>query len=207
MREGIKIAIKSCAKYADRRLAQENTWLLDCQFPYFYQTAPAGASDGFNDIAPKVVQACKYALETNTHRLFICDDDTYVRPERLLTGSWENDYVGFVRTGRNGALPYIQGSSFWLSKRAMTAVVRYEDLMINGVPDDVAVGRVMYAAGIPFTHEHRFGVEETYPHPDRVPLATNRIISCHKCLPDAMYEVHKRWLASQKEDIIGGARG
>ncbi len=201
----IKIAIKSSHRYADRRQAQRDTWLQELDEDFFFvvgdpePSAPdmlyaRGCSDAFADIAPKVLAACEYALSENVTNLCILDDDTYLRPERLLNSGFEKfDAIGFVRTQLGW--PYLQGSCFCLSSLAMQAVIKHADLMVNGVPDDVALGHCLYAEGISFTHEHRFVVGD--PTPSRVPHANNDVISCHKCLPPSMRRVHHEWLLSQ----------
>lgn len=204
----IRIAIKSCHKYAARQQAQRDTWLKNCDVEYAFLVGDSSqgcpsfdcgrlhcpSSDAFADIAPKVRYACVRALQENVTHLFICDDDTYVRPERLLLSEYqEHDYIGFVRN--YGNCPYMQGSSFWLSSRAMQYIVNHPEKMPNGVPDDVAVGAALYGK-VHFVHEHRFAVGD--PYPQRTPLASNNIISSHKHLPDSMYRVHEAWLVSQK---------
>ena len=187
------LAIKSCHKHADRRLAQLDTWLkgIDADFffiignptpgnggPVINDSLACDVSDAFENIAPKVLYACEYALGANITNLFVCDDDTYVVYERLMKCGFENfDYLGFVRN--YGDTPYMQGSSYWLSERSMDRIVKYKAHMRDGVPDDVAVGRCLYGE-VPFTHEHRFAVGETYPETNRWPRRDNDIISCHK---------------------------
>jgi Galactosyltransferase len=211
MNPAIKIAIKSCHKHAARRQAQLDTWLKDYSGDFFFlvgkpceparglekqylDTLWCSVSDEFANIAPKVLLACQYALSENAPNLLVIDDDTYLRPERITADIERFDCVGFVRTQYD--VPYMQGSCFLLSARAMQAVVKHADLMVNGVPDDIAVGRCLYAERIPFVHEHRFVVGD--PLPSRLPHATNDVIACHKCLPDGMPRVHEQWLLSQK---------
>ena len=205
----IKIAIKSSHRYADRRQAQYDTWLQELDEDFFFVVGdpkPSGSdmlyargcSDEFANIAPKVLLACQYALSESVTHLLVLDDDTYLRPERALASGFEAfDAVGFVRN--NGPCPYLQGSCFWLSQRAMEAVVEHSDFMVNGVPDDVAVGRCLTAEGIHLVHEHRFSIGEPYVREDREPRCSNNIIACHKCLPPTMRRVHSDWLLSQKE--------
>ena len=208
------IAIKSCHKHAERRQAQIDTWLRDFDGEYFFlvgkpcqpargitvpwcNTLWCPVSDAFADIAPKVWHACKHALEENITNLFICDDDTYVRPDRLLKSGFQNaDYIGWVRPTwmRNGIEynePYIQGSAVWLSERAMAHVVESK-VMVPGVIDDGALGRAL-AGKVFLTHDSRY-----YPGPV-APLITenNNLISSHKMLPEQMRSAHRQWLLSQ----------
>jgi hypothetical protein len=207
----VHIAIKSCHKYAERRAAQLDTWLGDCEVEYFFLVGESAqprrpsfdcgrihcpSSDDFANIAPKVWYACRQALQARVTNLFVCDDDSYVVPARLLSTDFaKHDYIGFVRS--HCTPPYMQGSSFWLSERAMHFIVAQPEKMGIGIPDDVAVGRCLYG-NVPFVHEHRFAVADPYPQQDKWPAQRNDIISCHKCLPDVMHKVHEHWQASQK---------
>ena len=204
----VLIAIKSCHRYAERQQAQRDTWLTGCAVDHLFLVGNGPAcpmfdcgrlhcpgSDSFADIAPKVWYACKQALAAGITNMFVCDDDTYLVPERLLNSDFEkHDYVGFVRN--HCTPPYLQGSSFWLSERALRFIAAQPEKMHNGIPDDVAVGRCLYG-NVPFVHEHRFSVGDPYPQQDKWPALHNDVISCHKCLPDVMRKVHEHWL-SQK---------
>jgi len=193
------VAIKSCHKYADRRAVQLATWIPQLDTDFFFiigGPAPVGTdflycnalSDSFTDLAPKVLCAVEYALESNVTNLCVLDDDTYVVPPRLMKCGFHHfDYLGFVRN--YGMTPYMQGSCYWLSERAMERILKHRDYMTTGVPDDVAVGRCLYGE-VPFTHEHRFAVGEPYPEPDRWPHADNETVSCHKVSPQRMLCVH-----------------
>ena len=193
------LAIKSCQKYLDRQQACVDTWLKYVDEDFFFvvggpQTANLdtlhvlGASDAFQDIAPKVWTACVAALNDNVTNLVITDDDTYLCWPRLLKSGFEKfDYLGFVRN--YDTPPYMQGSCFCLSERAMDIILKNKRYMVNGVPDDVATGRCLYGQ-IPFTHEHRFAIGEPYPSRLRWPQASNDIIAAHKIrLPD-MQQCH-----------------
>ena len=79
-----------------------------------------------------------------------------------------------------------------LNQRAMEMVVNHKKYMVNGVPDDGAVGRCLYGE-VPFTHEHRFSIG--VPYPERVwwPQKGNNAIAAHKMNPQAMRECHTFW--------------
>ncbi len=211
----VAIAIKSCHRYPDRRQAQLATWLPDVEWDYFYLVGncPPGVrpsvtdddrrvlqcdvSDEFPNIAPKIWCAARYALESNITHLFVVDDDTYVCSSRLVQAFRPRlDYVGWVRPEGipwNGIhLPYMQGSAYWLSERAMEHVVQATDVMRPGVIDDGAVGAAL-ANKVPFTHDYRY---ECGPEPWRRPMKSNNVITTHKCLPARMHEVHMDWMRS-----------
>lgn len=201
----VKVCIKSCHAHPERRQAQRETWLpeLDVDFFFLIGGAPTDekdvlycqAPDTFSSIAPKVWCACKYALEENVTNLFVCDDDTYCRPDRLLGPDayyWKGDYIGFVRT--NG-VPYIQGSAYWLSERSMEQVVLHKEIMRPDVIDDGAVGQCLVDR-VQFVHDWRY-----QPGPnglETAPLPQNNFITTHKCLPAQMKVAHKPWAITQK---------
>jgi hypothetical protein len=199
------IAIKSCHKHSARRAAVTDTWRKQIDFAdaFFVIGAPTkpdifGAlmcdvSDEFANIAPKIGCACAYALSRNSDLLFVCDDDTYVRPDRLARAAEELvwgtslDYVGFMRTsglGYNNGVPYAQGSAYWLSARAMEMIVDSPAIR-PGVIDDGAVGQALIGR-VPFTHDWRYRVGPEYDEA----FGYRDWITTHKCLPDAMYRVH-----------------
>lgn len=205
----VLIALKSCHRYAARREAQQATWLQNLDWAeYFYvigKPTPADGSfvknalicevsDAFENIAPKIVCACEYALEENAAHLFIGDDDTYVQPTRLLHSGFEkHDYVGFLRVGPlgyNGDVPYAQGSAQWLSARAMEYIVKSPLMAEEGVIDDGAIGRTLIDK-VAFVHDWRYE-----PGPfwyNRTPRPENNIITTHKCLPEDMLRAHDPW--------------
>lgn len=203
----VLIAIKSCHRYADRRAACTATWLpqVDWADRVFLLGRPVpGAipsnvlacdvSDAFTDIAPKVAVACMYALANNFTHLFVCDDDTYVRPDRLAKCGYENhDYIGFMRVNGidyNKGIPYAQGSAFWLSARAME-IVATSPVMQPGIIDDGAVGQALIDK-VAFVHDYRYqpGPNITF---DIAPHPTNKIITAHKAQPALMHTLHKPW--------------
>ena len=197
------VVIKSCQKYADRRQAQLDTWLPDLKAPYFFVVGDIHptphmldnvfhfpVSDAFPNIAPKLRCGLSLALDYGADSIFVCDDDTYVRPERLVPP--DGDYVGWFRHdgGYGYPLPYIQGCAYWLSQRAAIMAVQ-SGQMVDGVPDDVAVGRALYGK-VPFIHDPSY---EVGPKPERIPLPDNWVVSAHKALPDAMRDIDKQWRA------------
>lgn len=194
--------IKSCHKHAARRAACEATWLPNLQMDYVYLlgrsttpqeiTGPAIISDlpdDFENIGPKVHAACNYAYHGGVDWLFVCDDDTYVHPGRLMGAiPYGLDYVGWYRPNGHpmlGMVPYIQGSAYWLSRRAMEAVVNSRTMLQTG-PDDCLLGVTLWNK-VPFTHDGRY---EPGPNHERFPTVFNDVVTTHKCLPNVMPMLH-----------------
>jgi len=199
------IAIKSCHKYSDRRQSQLDTWLKEVDCDFFFLVGGVfpdehttdvlwcNSSDEFANIAPKVLYSVEYALENNFTNLCVCDDDTYIHWPRMKASGFEKfDYLGFVRN--HGETPYMQGSCYWLNQWAMEMVVNHKKHMVNGVPDDFAVGRCLYGGGeVTFTHEHRYAIGNPYPEPEQWPQPSNEIIAVHKMNFMSMHACNELW--------------
>lgn len=195
------VIIKSCHLHGARRRAVRATWLntLTLDYRFVVGNGPPLAetdvlqcykSDAFKNIAPKLRVALACGLTSGHDQFFVCDDDTYVIPARLESFLEEcsADYVGCYRHngGHGFPLPYIQASGMVLSKRAAELVVDHETCMVEGVPDDIAVGRSLYGH-LDFTDCARF-------HPGPVPELVPGRITTHKCLPADMYRIHEQYL-------------
>lgn len=157
----ILIAVKTCHKYRHRADAQRATWVPDVQGAdlKFFLGEKRGyvaqddevllpVDDGYLALPQKAKATFEWALEHGYDYLFHCDDDTYVRPERLLASGFESaDYSGRLR-GPSGIwlAPYCSGFAYWLSARAMRAVVGKP---FNGdTADDRFIGNALAEAGL-----------------------------------------------------------
>jgi hypothetical protein len=207
------VIIKSAHRYADRRQLIRDTWLKGLPWDYFFalgiklegpelqqdeQVFPV--SDAFQNIAPKLKAALELGLvkEKLYDQFFIVDDDTFVATSRLESEpvlaeicSEEYDYRGWYRDngGHGYPLPYIQGSAYFLSRKAAEIVVASKE-MVNAIPDDVAVGRALYGK-VKFTNDNKF-----WPGPncwEQYPSSENGLISTHKCLTSDMKKLYEMW--------------
>jgi hypothetical protein len=119
--------------------------------------------------------------------LFKCDDDTYVSIPRLAAYA-ENklagqDYVG--AEWRQGAGYGSGGAGYFLSRKAAGIVA--ERLVQATGPEDLLVGQILRAAGLPLAIEPRlipFGSME------RRPRADNDLLSVHGVEADAFLASH-----------------
>ncbi len=157
--------------------------------PVVLNSLTVNVPDDFENIGPKIHYACDYAYMRGVDYLFVCDDDTYVHPGRLMGAvPYGQDYTGWYRPNGHpmlGMVPYIQGSAYWLSRRAMEYVITSRSMLRTG-PDDCLLGATLWDK-VQFTHDGRY---EPGPTHERMPSVFNDVITTHKCLPGAMAMVH-----------------
>lgn len=179
------IAVMGCEPRVSLMEIQKQTWAADSPLDVHFFTGPElSVADGYWwDLCYKIQAICKWALARGYTHLFKCDDDTYVRPERLLTSGFEqHDYVGMCQTpnGRNitsspqceitpvyiknqivndpqhDACSFMAGGcGYWLSEKAMRIIA--EAPLLDSA-EDRNNGKVLYAAGIRFVHDDRYKV-------------------------------------------------
>jgi hypothetical protein len=116
------------------------------------------APTGLTNTSLKVAKAIKWALESRYSHAFVIPTDCYVAVPRLLASGFEDqDYTGFHSYDEH----HIGGGSgYWLSRRAMQAVVAY-------VPysdyEDRWVGSACREAGLTAVHDVRYRSWEQDP--------------------------------------------
>jgi hypothetical protein len=120
----------------------------------------------------------------NWDYLFKCDDDTYVSIPRLLAYDLAGrDYVG--AEWRPGVGYGSGGAGYFLSRRAAAIVA--EKLTAATGAEDLLVGQILRAAGIPLSVEPRlipFGSSQRRPKKD------NDLITLHGVEADAFLAAH-----------------
>lgn len=171
--------------------------------------------DGYDDLAGKTWRALRYCREAlDWDGVLKCDDDSFVHLERLRAAAAAlGDYQGCPVAGVDGAAPYAQGGAYWLSRKAVEQLARgsFSDhasrLWFKGNSrmrklgerryrrttsiEDMMVGDLMAASGIPLTPDDRFA-----PKPFPSVFEDPRLISTHYVRPRMMRWmcVQRRWL-------------
>lgn len=114
--------------------------------------------DTYQALPAKVRAICRWALEQKYDFAFQMDDDTYVRPERLLSSGFEvHDYIGRFRGPSGGyPAPYCSGFGYWISKRAMEIVASQP--LTSDIADDRWIGNILHDAGINGVMDGRYRV-------------------------------------------------
>lgn len=207
----ILVAVVTCHRHRDRADAQRRTWVpeakalgMDVLFfvgrgvkreePERDDEVVVGADDSYEGLPHKVRAVCQWALEQEYDYVFKMDDDTYLRPDRLLACGFEGrDYSGRLR-GPSGdkPYPYASGFSYWLSNRAVA-------LVAFTVPYDVAedrhVGNTIYGAGLKCYPDYRYVVVKSDGNRNALsgsegPRANNDVISAGELSPEEMELMH-----------------
>lgn len=199
------IGALSCQAYPERRERCLRSWAADldrfenvdllfliggCEGPpraagrELYLPCP----DDYASLPRKILQFLRWAL---VHRefdyLFKCDDDTYLRLDRLLSyDTKQQDYIGAewapgVNYASGGAGYFLSRKAADIAARGLESLIETEGL--GGYPvgaEDLLVGEVLRRAGVPFSIEPRF---IPYGNDDLRPKPGNDIITAHACDP------------------------
>lgn len=188
----ILIAIHGAHSQPEQMQAQRETWLrnLPCDYRYFLGTPARFDPDvEYVDFADgpvwkgpgrtwtlnrKTEAAVTYALAHGYDYVFKCDDDTFVRPDRLLGSGFEkHDYSGTTEAHSArpiGVYRWAQGGAgYWLSRRAME-IVSARGLHLSPA-EDICVGQLLANHGIEPHHDARYlsaATSADYSRPDAI---------------------------------------
>lgn len=127
--------------------------------------------DDYDSLPQKTRWFCLWALAHGGawNRLFKCDDDTYVRVERLLAGGWNEHIVGC----KDGNGDHFHGGAGYLISREAALSVAARLTAEKGL-EDWKARDAAYAGGMWFEHDDRFCFNK-----DRQPGPANEQITCH----------------------------
>jgi hypothetical protein len=153
-----------------------------------------GAPDDYHGLPKKVRAFFQYAL-TNYEfdYLFKCDDDTYVKPERLfelLNGDCE--FVG----SRDWWPSHADGGAGYLLSRKSVAIAANAVCPDSG-PEDVWVTESLRKAGIQLRASAQLKYDYMEP-----PHAHNRLITVHHCSPSLMTAIHANLLDERSSRVL-----
>ena len=166
------------------------------------------APDSYADLAEKSFRMLEFCARHLKFRAVVkCDDDTYLDCSRLEAAAGEfGDYAGKPPPSQPQFEPYAQGGCYWLSRKAVQAIVSRpfsdhaaapwfkgnsrmrklgEKEYLEAVSiEDVMIGSLLHEAGFQLEVDHRF-------HQDlRPPLySTPDLISNHYVPPVWMHRL------------------
>jgi len=147
--------------------------------------------DGYMQLPQKTRWFCLWALGyTTIPWLFKSDDDTYIRPERLVEyckqKSYEKHWLIGCRGGR-GTKANLQGGAGFLLTRHAAMMIAAHCTKLEGAEDRQA-RYSMQQAGVRFRHCSYF-----YYRPSVVPLPDNKQITTHRVRVRAWRGIHDQF--------------
>jgi hypothetical protein len=156
----ILIAIPSCHALRHWHEVVRSTWGKDIRgadLRFFLGSLPQAedevelnVGDSLYALTHKTVEMYRWSQVQGYDFVFKCDLDTFVRPLRLL----ESDFYRFDWVGGQNSFFASGGAGYWLSRRAMEAVVEWP--VEPGPAEDVNTAHALLAKGIALRHEPRF---------------------------------------------------
>lgn len=205
----ILIAVATCHRYRDRADACRETWAKDVQdadVKLFLGSKPGyipltdevalDVPDDHKNFTQKVNALWRWTLARGYDYLWKVDDDTYVRPERLLPLSGA-DCVGDIKQSLFG--PHPGGYCYGLSRAAISTLVRYDPGPASFAnQEDRFAGAILQSAGYEARHtelivEHKsFHLSGFSQGP--APSPANRIAAACEFLPSEMRSLHAAFL-------------
>lgn len=224
------IGVLACHHRAPHLAAIRSTWAPDakgvCDYKFFFGKGDHSSKfedeiildcdDAYKGLACKVQRAVQWALTHEYDAFFKADDDTYVRPERVMLSGFERaDFIGMRlgATDRYHEHAYARGGcGYFLRKRAMEVLAnapKPNPDIPSEYAEDSWVGKTLLAAGIECTDDNRLRVADMSgpgrgPRPNGsvkwrrdCPAQHNNFISVCEFLGSEMYPVHEHWKTSR----------
>lgn len=196
----ILIGVMSCQSYTERRQRCLESWIpeaigLGMDVVFLIGGSSGNATrdgltlnlpcpDDYASLPQKTCHFLQWAIEhSDCDYVFKCDDDTYLRPDRLAAVETNGrDYIGAewspgVGYGSGGA-------GYWLSRRGMTIVTATLIRHLDGA-EDLLVGQCLANAHVPLHIDARF---IAFGNADLRPKLDNDVIATHGC--DAPWKAH-----------------
>jgi len=203
----ILYGVLSCFSQPERRQAVIDTWANDLLpgdelvfivgDPTANRTYRAGnlliapCPDVYRHLTDKVYWFFKWAsLNSRAEYVFKCDDDTYIRPERMASLP-DGEYVGHKLYHKKHGVTYASGGAgyrlpMWLLpglteelKCSMSDPPKFETI------EDMMVGDTLNRMGYSIRHS---GLLK--PRQINTPLPDNCQATCHYCVPERLHEIH-----------------
>lgn len=225
----VLIAVVTCAQFRSRADSARLHWANDFEGAdvRFFIGGKQGAtkeredevildvSDTYATLSQKVRAVCQWALDNEYDYLCKTDDDVLIIPDRLMaSGFEEHDYIGRLR-GPSGGFPhpYASGFCYWLSRRAMYAVVKYTS-QPKDTAEDRWVAGLLAKAGIECHPDYRYRIiksEKNALSGSEGPRVGNEIICAGELDSEAMAKAYNLYLTqpvkTKQGPVIGAFDG
>ncbi|WP_354833057.1 hypothetical protein ABGM91_01080 [Akkermansia muciniphila] len=195
----ILIGICSCLHANERQQAVRETWMknlpwnIQCKIfvggKYLYSfekehVVYLPVCDNYEHLPKKILTFFKYALLNYDFEWFFkCDDDTYVKTERLHSLLQPGaDLIGNTSLQTQGYPS--GGAGYFLSRSIIEKIVSFDNIPSKGF-EDVIYGKLcQHFGGIIYSSERLCMTCVPYPMPD------NNLASAHWCSPDNLRAIH-----------------
>ena len=197
------IAIESCHKHRQLHSVQRDTWIKhvkDADVRFFMGTPESEVEpdeiilqvgDDYDALVYKTHAIVTWAIQHGYQRMFKCDSDTFIVPERMFASDYASyPFVSFYWPPNPlaGGFAFPSGGAgYWLDRKAMEIIASCnvrELAWYNGKiqPEDCAVARILGQHGIFLHGDNRYSAEMNlgFPSPD------NDLITTHRVTPDKM---------------------
>jgi len=142
------------------------------------------APDSYDSLPQKVLTFFRWALDhSNFQWLFKCDDDTYLKLDRLKTlPDSAYDLIGDESVRNRGAPS--GGAGYLLSRPTVERLCEDSSLQTTG-PEDIIIGKAVNGYGLKSQATTKLCLS-SYPFP----TPTNDMVSAHWCNPERMRIMH-----------------
>jgi hypothetical protein len=195
------ILVKTCQRFAaDRRPAVEQTWagaIRASGVPVYYveggygwcsrdndgHVLRVGTGDRYDDNSLKLRDGLRFLLllHPEVEHVFVCDDDTFVHPQRWIDYLPKSEFVGL----NTRKVPWVHGGAGWYFGYRACGLYIAECLQrFSG--DDVLASEILSRHGIAL--ESRPELFSQW-RADRV-SPDNRLITCHEVAPAEMLSLY-----------------
>jgi hypothetical protein len=197
--ERLIVVVKSCRRFESRRIACCSTWageLCRRRVPLWFVVGGASSYDIVDEIisvpgrddyksnSTKLRDALTFLMEHDPfERIFVCDDDTFVHPDRFVAFKSAAEFVGLHNPP---AIPWVHGGAGWfMSRRAC-------ELFVAGISrrcswDDRLASEILATHGITLDNH-----PELFAQWDERVAPENQLITCHNVKPDEMRVLYDR---------------
>jgi hypothetical protein len=142
------IGFITCEAYAEKRELCLSTWARELPSNCDLKICTGeelGVSDDYLSLLAKTRELVRYACRQNYGAMLKCDDDTFMRADRLTIP--DADYAGWLM---HDTYPEnsCSGGAYWLSRRALNALAYAEPPADPAGPEDRWVGHELKEVGI-----------------------------------------------------------
>lgn len=145
--------------------------------------------DSFRFHCQKNQEMFRWAVRNGYDWVFRCDDDTYVRTDKLVVPK-SGDQIGWGPWLGRGNNYITGGAGFWLSRAALALIVKAP--LTKTHEDDLWIGRdVLANSGVRIIHDPRYcPATASDGHGVDVTKLPADWITVHSCPPQVMKEIH-----------------